>query len=79
MDINDVIIIKFIVMYSCLSACSIHWYGEAITHACHKLKPRLLLSNRCHVEYIGSLHSLCLFLTLTELLANQVTSVVHRP
>ena len=53
MDINDVIIIKFIVTYYCLSACSIHWYGEAIAHARHKLKPCLLLSNRCLVEYIN--------------------------
>ena len=52
MDINDVII-KFIVTYYCLSACSIHWYSEAIAHAWRKLKPCLLLSNCCHVEYIN--------------------------
>ena len=52
MDINDIIIIKFIVTYYCPSACSIHRYGEAVAHVLHRLKPRLLLSNYCHVEYI---------------------------
>ena len=50
MDINDVIIIKFIVMYYCPSAGSVHRYGRLL-HMCQKFKPRLLLSNRCHVEY----------------------------
>ena len=75
MDTNDVIIIKFIVTYYCLSACSIHRYGEAIAHAqtaCCKLKPHLLRSNHCHVEILQS-HSV----SLTGLLANQVMSVVY--
>ena len=37
-----------------------------------KLKPCLLLSNHCHVEYFD------LALSLTELLANQAASVVRR-
>ena len=57
MDVNDVIIIKFIVTYYCLSACSIHRYGEAVAHARRKLKPCLPLSNHCHVEYFDlSIH-----------------------
>ena len=51
-DIRDIIIIKFIVTYFYLSACSIHRYGEAVAHAHCKLKPRLLLSNHCNVEYL---------------------------
>ena len=63
MDINDIIIIKFIVTYSCLSACSIHRYGEAIAHAQtarRKLKPHLLLGNCCHVEYFNLISILSL-------------------
>ena len=51
MDIRD-LIIKFIVTYYCLNAGSIHRYGEAAVHVHCKLKPRLLLSNRCNVEYL---------------------------
>ena len=72
MDINDVILVKFIVMLYCLSACSIYRYGEAVVHAHCKLKPHLLRSSRCHVEYFD------LALSLTELLAT-VGSAVHHP
>ena len=69
-DTNDVIIIKLIVTYYCLNACSIHRYGEGVAHAWCKLKPHLLLSNRCRIEYFN--------LALSLLLVNQVTSAVCR-
>ena len=60
-------IIELIVTYYCLRACSASTYiWEAVAHVCCKLKPRLLLSNRCHVEYSA---------TLVEFLANQVARV----
>ena len=77
MDVRDVIIIKFIIIYYCLSAFSIPKYGEAIAHAqtaCPKLKPHLLLSNSCHVEYFD----LDLFLSLNSWLTkSQVLFVVR--
>ena len=69
MDINGVIIIKFIVTYYCPSACSIHRYGEAVVHA-PRLKPRLLLSNHCHVEYIDLVQVLARRLKPRLLLSN---------
>ena len=69
MDIRD-IIIKFILMYYCLSACSIRKYGEAVMHAQttrSKLKPRLLLRNYCHVEYFDLALSFSLNSWLTKL------------
>ena len=71
-DINEVMLIKVIVMFYCLSACSMHRYGEAVVHAHCKLKPRLLLTSHCHFGYFN------LALSLTELLAT-VASAVHRP
>ena len=52
MGISDIIIIKSIITY-CPSACSIHRYSEAVAHASRRLKPHLLLSNHCHVEFIN--------------------------
>ena len=49
--------------------CSIHRYGEAVVYAqmvCHKLKPHLLLSNCCHVEYSNLALSLSLNSWLTK-------------
>ena len=65
MDIND-LITMFIVTYYCLSAYSIHRYDEPVAHARHKLKPRLLLSNCCHVEYCNLALSLSLDSWLTK-------------
>ena len=51
-DVNDIIIIKFIITYH--QVCSVPSYGEVVVHAQTarpKLKPCLLLSNRCHTEY----------------------------
>ena len=53
----------------CLSAYSIHRYGEPIAHVHCKLKSRLLLSNRCHVEYCDLALSLSLNSWLTKSLA----------
>ena len=63
-DINDVIIIKFIVTYYCPRDCLVPRYmyivWEAIAHAqttCPKLKSRLLLSNHCHrILYLYSVY-----------------------
>ena len=68
MDIRDVIIIKFIVKYYCLSAYSIRRHGEPVAHARHKLKSRLLLSNGCYAHWILRSRSV----SLTKFLANQV-------
>ena len=66
MDIHDVII-KFIVTYYCRSAYSIHRYGAPVVYARCKLEPRLLPSNRCHVEYFDLALSLSLNSWLTKL------------
>ena len=62
MDINDAIIItcKFIVTYYCLSACSVHRYRSLLCMRAESLKPCLLLSNPCHVEYFDLALSLSL-------------------
>ena len=70
MDINDVINIKFIVAYYCLRVCSIQDNDETIVHAqtaCRKLKPHLLLSNCCYIEYFSFTLSLSLNSWLTKL------------
>ena len=74
MDIKDV---KFIVTYYCLRVYSIHGNDEAIVHAQiarRKLKPCLLLSNHCHVEYFGVALSLSLNSWLTKL---RVLFIIH--
>ena len=60
MDINDVIIIKFIVtLLPWVLAQYVNGYGEAIAHAHCNLKP-LPLSNCYHVEYFNLALSLSL-------------------
>ena len=80
MDINDVIIIKFVIMYYCLQVPQ-YSYCEPVAHVQtvrSTLKPRLLLSNGCHVEYFDL--TLALYVSLNSpVLANQAASVVHRP
>ena len=74
MDIKDV---KFIVTYYCLRVYSIHGNDEAIAHAQithRKIKPCLLLSNHCHVEYFGVALSLSLNSWLTK---SRVLFIIH--
>ena len=76
-DIRDVIIIKFIVIYHCLSTCSIHRYGEVVAHVQverHRLKPCPLLGN-C-IATLNTSISLCLSLN-SWLTKSQVLIVIH--